>query len=178
MRRLLPNAGPFQVSSAIFSECGTYRYTLERAISMTGQGTLLSIGVNSSTADAKVNDPTIRKDMGFAERWGFARLLKGNLFAYRATDVRELRHTNRPEGEFNDEYLLRMMKEADKIVVGWGALAKLPIGLRGRWKAIPLLAKEAGGKPLYCLGTALDGQPLHPLYIPYDRALEEWSPLG
>jgi hypothetical protein len=34
---------------------------------------------------------------------------------------------------------------------------------------------EAYGIPLFCIGTAQDGHPLHPLMQGYDRPLVPWS---
>jgi hypothetical protein len=78
--------------SAVISDCGIYRYRLER-----GAGRTLSvIMVNPSTADAENDDPTIRKVLGFAERLLCERIVVGNKFAFRATDVNELRTAKDP----------------------------------------------------------------------------------
>jgi len=55
--------------TATISPCGKYRYFLSREI---GQelGVATFIMLNPSTADATKNDPTIRKCMGFARKWG------------------------------------------------------------------------------------------------------------
>ena len=47
--------------------------------------TLVSYLYNEATADESRDDPTIRRCIGFARRWGFARLVVLNLFAFRAT---------------------------------------------------------------------------------------------
>jgi len=75
--------------AAEISPCGLYRYTLWRWFGM-GDRTVRFIGLNPSTADANQDDPTIRRCADFARRWGFDRLCMVNLFAYRATDPREL----------------------------------------------------------------------------------------
>lgn len=159
--------------SAVISACGRYRYRLERDVS--DQGIVAAIlGVNPSTADAKVDDQTIRKDMGFARRLGCRRIIKGNKFAFRATDVKALRTARDPIGPENDAYLGDIMQDADIVIVAWGSLSKLPKRLRSRWRTI---VKIAGvfGKPLYCFGTAQDGQPRHTLMLSYDTPLIEWS---
>jgi len=56
--------------SAVLSDCGKYRYLLERDISMLNRGTVLFVMLNPSTADAENDDPTIRKCKGFADRLG------------------------------------------------------------------------------------------------------------
>jgi hypothetical protein len=96
----------------------------------------------------------------------------GNLFAYRATDVRELKNAADAVGPDNDEHLRQMMREAQCVVVAWGPLAKQPKALRGRFRRVVELA---GGKPLWCFGTANDGQPRHPLMLGYDTPLIAWN---
>lgn len=159
--------------AAVLSPCGQYRYRLDRTIASTGPVAAI-IGVNPSTADAEVDDQTIRKDMGFARRLGWGRIIKGNLFAHRATDIKALRRAQNPTGPENDRYLAEIMREADVVVAAWGPCAKLPPHLRGRWKAIARIADEVS-KPLMCWGTAQDGQPRHPLMLAYETPLVPWS---
>jgi hypothetical protein len=164
---------PATKGTAILSPCGTYRYRLERDLGRAGP-TVALLGVNPSTADAVDDDATIRKDMGFAARLGWGRIIKGNKFAYRATDVRLLRAVMDPVGPESDAHLCQIMREADMVVACWGPLAKLPRQLRGRWREVLRLAEETG-KPLLCFGTAQDGQPLHTLMLAYSTPLREWS---
>ena len=159
--------------SAVISGCGKYRYRLERGIGRDSR-TVAFIMVNPSTADALVDDATIRKCVGFAERHGFGRLIVGNKFAWRATDVRELVKADDPVGPENNAHLERIMTDADLVVVAWGPLAKLPRWLRNRHQAVSNMAEKVG-KTLYCLGTAADGHPRHPLMLPYDSVLAKWS---
>lgn len=161
--------------SAIISVCGMYRTRLDRDLLTPGPVAAI-IGVNPSTADGCADDATIRKDYGFCRRNGIGRFIKGNKFAFRATDVRELRTAKDPIGPLNDFYLEQMMREADIVIAAWGPLAKLPKHLRGRWKRVVSIARDVG-KTLHCFGTAKDGQPLHTLMLSYDARLVEWRPL-
>ena len=77
-------------AGALLSSCGTYRYRLWRYWH-TEREPLIFIMLNPSTADAMQDDPTIRKCIGFAKRLGFGGIEVVNLFAYRATDPRDLR---------------------------------------------------------------------------------------
>lgn len=161
-------------SSAIISDCGLYRYRLERQCS--GEGATAVIMVNPSTADATVDDATIRKLIGFGNRNQWGRLIVGNLFAFRATDVRELRAVNDPVGPNNDGYLMDMMREADRVVVAWGPVAKQPKDLRTRFHRVREIAHMLS-RPLSSIGEpAKDGHPCHPLMLPYTRKLQPWAP--
>lgn len=154
--------------SAIISECGKYRYRLEREI---GDGPAVAwIMVNPSTADADTDDATIRKVIGFSRRLGFGRVIVGNLFALRATDVRELARATDPVGPQNAEYLEQIRNADATVIVAWGPTAKQPPAWRNRrWRTA-----TAKFTNLMCLGTAKDGHPRHPLMLAYDTPLIPW----
>lgn len=59
----------FDASGAELSPCGRYRYRLWRAWATEGRSALI-VGLNPSTADATEDDPTIRREVAFAKRWG------------------------------------------------------------------------------------------------------------
>jgi hypothetical protein len=172
--------------SAVISSDGRYRYRLDRLLAEQGPNrrTMMFIMVNPSTADASENDPTIRRCINFALREDCATLLVGNLFAYRATDVKELgRAYHRGEhvvGPDNDIHLRAMAKQASLIVLGWGPLSKQPPELRHRWtQVVAQLAAETGDVArLLCLGRAKDGHPRHPLMLASDAPLAPWHPPG
>ena len=161
------------MSSAIISECGLFRYRLERDTGGGGEIVAAILGVNPSTADATVNDQTIRKDLGFAARLGWRRIIKGNLFAYRSTDIRALRTIHDPIGPDNDAHLDQIMRDADVVVAAWGAKNKLPDHLQSRYRKIIQIADRVG-KPLMCWGVCSDGSPRHPLMLPYSAELLLW----
>lgn len=158
---------------AVLSDCGLYRMRLERDLGRPGPVVAI-LGVNPSTADAVTNDQTIRKDIGFGQVHGWGRLLKGNKFAFRARDIRELRRVHDPVGPENDVHLEQIMRDADVHVVAWGPLAKLPVPLRTRWRAVVRIADRVGCR-LMCFGTAQDGQPLHTLTLGYATPLVPWQ---
>lgn len=163
--------------SAIFSEGGEesalFRYRLERDLGRDGP-TVAVFGVNPSKAGVLVNDQTIRKDIGFGERHGWGRLIKGNKFALRSTDINGLRTAADPRGPENDAHLEQIMRDADLHVAAWGPLAKLPPHLRKRWRTVVAIADRVGCR-LHCLGTVQDGQPRHPLTTGYDTPLTLWQ---
>lgn len=156
--------------SAIISECGLYRYRLER-----GTGRALSIiMVNPSTADAENDDPTIRKVLGFAGRMACTRIIVGNKFAFRATDITELRRAKDPIGPDNDHHIEQILRDGDLHVAAWGALSKLPEALRGRWKDIVRIADRVGVR-LLCIGLNGDKHPKHPLMTAYGTGVAPWE---
>lgn len=164
--------------TAIISPCGLYRYRLERDLApkMLDAPTLLVVMVNPSTADAEKDDATIRKLIGFGSRWSMGRLIVGNLFAYRSTDVRALATASDPVGPENDTHLLEMMREADRLVVAWGPKGKLPRRLRTRYRRVLEMAHLVSRRPMSIGKPAKDGHPRHPLMLAYSTELQPWSP--
>lgn len=161
--------------SAVISDCGRYRYRLERhAIEGGGSGAVAWIMVNPSTADASEDDATIRKVTGFSRRLGFGWFIVGNVFGLRSTDVRGLAKADDPMGPDNERHLREIMGAAPTVIVAWGPVAKLPKELRKRYQRVVRIANEIG-VTLHCLGTANDGHPRHPLMLAYDTPLTEWS---
>lgn len=125
---------------------------------------LMVVGLNPSTADEKKDDPTLRRCIDFAKRWGFEALCMTNLFAWRATKPRELLKIADPVGPENDITLIKVAKEAGMILCAWGGEGKL--GGRATVVTNMLAAPYAGGKDLMALRLIKDGSPEHPLYMP------------
>ena len=138
--------------SAIFSECGTCRYRLDRSVQENGV-VIAYFGINGSTATATENDHTVRKWIGFTERNSGRRLIVGNAFGYRATNVAELACVADPVGPHNDAYIDQIIAEADILVPCWRRRTKVPWKLRAR---LDVLAERlfATNKPvkIWCEG--------------------------
>lgn len=148
-------------STAEFSDCKLYRYTLERWWSPQAKGRYINfLMLNPSTADEFQLDPTVTRCVGFARKWGFGGLVVTNIFALRSTDPQRLREVEDPTGPHNDEAIQKVAKLAGLVVCAWGVHGA--VGDRGR-RVIEMLA--ASEVPLYCLGVTKDGFPRHPLYI-------------
>jgi hypothetical protein len=161
--------------SAIISDCGRYRYRLDRALSgAVGLLTFAYFGVNPSTADATIDDATVRKWTGFTVRNGGKRFIVGNAFAYRATDVRALYTVGDPVGPENDQHLAEIAAEADILVPCWGDRGKLPSHLRGRLNDVTDRL-VASGKPVLTFGLTKGGDPKHPLMLGYDTPLLDFA---
>lgn len=166
--------------TAVISDCGRYRYRLER--DGYGLDKTAVIMVNPSTADAERDDATIRKLLGFGRRNAWGRIIVGNLFAYRATDVRELATADDPVGPDNDAHLRRIVGDCVEVIYAWGPVSKVPARLRSRWQDVDAIVRTAGHRPR-CIGLpAKCGHPRHPLMLAYAEPILAWvppaSPLG
>lgn len=160
--------------TAQFSSCGTYRYTLMRQVSsedlfgggrdIHGAGMVLFTMLNPSTADAERDDPTIRRCIGFARDWGFARVCVANLFAYRATKPDDMWRAHHRGvdivGPDNDSAISRMSAEAQIVVAAWGNEAARDL------ERVRRVVRLIGTSKLRCLGISKIGAPWHPLYLP------------
>ena len=109
----------FSKSGAVFSDCRSYRYALWRM--WDGDKPLVMIiGLNPSTADEKVNDPTITRCISFARSWGYGGVCVTNLFGFRATAPTELKAHHDPIGKENDAWVHEIAKGAAITVAAWG----------------------------------------------------------
>mgnify|MGYP000558692584 CR=1 FL=1 len=167
LSRITPSDLPRQ---AILSECGKYRYRLDRSImSPIGYKIFGYFGINPSTADAEIDDATVRKWRGFTSRNGGCRFVVGNVFAYRATDVRQLKIAEIDVIE-NRQFLSEIIDECDVLVPCWGNEDKAPKTLR--FELIELKSRLARcGKPVLCFGRTQNGSPKHPLMLGYSTPL-------
>lgn len=152
-------------SSAVLSDCGTYRYELRRVWDPR-LPLAVWIMLNPSVADASQDDPTIRRCVAFAKVWGYGGIIVVNLFALRATDPRELASHPDPVGPDNDKHIVQAATRDGVVVCAWGA-HKLTTRRADRVLAV-LRAEEITPR---CLGTTKAGHPRHPLYVPASTPL-------
>jgi hypothetical protein len=165
---LFPDA-PGQ-ETAVFSPCRTWRYVLRRRWA---PGPVVAfILLNPSTADEDENDPTVTRCIDFAKRWGFAGLVLGNIFALCATDPAELYEHANPIGPDNDDWLDKIVAEAEGcVVLGWGMHGDhMDRGAR----VLSQLPRYNADIAMKAFVRTKGGQPGHPLYIPADRELQDW----
>jgi hypothetical protein len=131
--------------------------------------------LNPSTADACVDDPTIRRCIGFAKREGFDAIDVINLFAYRATKPADLATVADPEGPANaHEWANTLTSPSLFVVAAWGAHAR-KIGFGWKNPTYYELTKRQHNGNFKCLGTTADGSPRHPLYVKGDQEFVEWD---
>lgn len=148
---------------ATFNHARTHRFTLGRRIDGGGNRRIVWCMLNPSTADEFVLDPTVRRCVGFSQRWGYGVVVVVNLFALRSTDPAGLLAHAEPIGDGNDAAIVDEARRADCVVAAWGAF---PLArARGR-QVLGLINREVG-----CLGITETRQPRHPLYVRGDQPL-------
>ena len=178
---------------ATFSEDGRYRYVLWRTLTaqLAGAGGAVTwIMCNPSKAGAVDDDPTLRKCLGFTERWGFSFLTVVNLFAYVSTYPELLAKADvdvvHPRCDLEIE---RAVVDARRVVLAWGSPRDKDVRRMVRERAADvqrmvidtLRTLDGARKPVAQIGrlsVCKDGSPGHPLMLGYDRPFEpiEWRP--
>jgi len=130
------------------------------------QDRIAFIGLNPSTATEQVNDPTVRRCIGFARDWGFREFVMLNAFAFRSTDPQGLLTIDDPVGADNDSQIRDWVRKCRIVVCCWGIHARLLnrndllTNHLQRWNVV---AK--------CFGKTQAGFPKHPLYLRKDSPL-------
>lgn len=156
-------------SVAVYSDCENYRYSLTRTWDANGTRATF-VMLNPSTATEVQNDPTVERCERRSRALGFGAFQVTNIFAYRATDPRDMRAQSDPNGPDNDTAILAAADWADAIICAWGTHgAHLD---RGAQVSALLRAQT---KPLHHLGLSKAGHPKHPLYISYAQPLIDWD---
>lgn len=134
------------------------------------------VGLNPSKADVEFDDATIRKEIGFAERWGFDGLDMVNLWPVRSTEPDVLLDVGvtlsaNYDPSFGDVFhdhdrmVREVFRRARRVVCAWGShamVARCPERVREVVRLVP------DGLEVLALRLTKDGHPWHPLYVPYD----------
>jgi hypothetical protein len=174
-RRGLPCDIALNGDIAIYSPCRRFRYILTRNVGA-GDRVLVGMGLNPSTATAFKNDPTIKRGIGFASRWGCGLYVMLNAYGWRDTKPANLWAAERNGvdivGEHNDaaiDTVLCALSVEDRVLAAWGGHAE-----PDRVARVAELMVGADAIPM-CLGTNCDGSPRHLLYLPYETPLERWA---
>lgn len=151
------------IRDALISPCGLYRFRLSRKM-----GSVLFVMNNPSTADAEIDDPSVKRCIAFARAWGYPKLTVGNTNPTRSTDPSLA--TVPPESALmdNDLHLMSQALRADLVIVGWGDAAHPILATR----ALEILRSLT---PVHHLGLTKAGNPRHPLYLKGDLKPTLWT---
>jgi hypothetical protein len=158
---------------AWISECERYRYRLTREW---GEGSrILWVMLNPSTADAREDDPTVRRCISFSRAMGGGSLCVVNLYALRATDPAKLLEASQAGrvGPDNDYHIRVALQGCDSVICAWGTHDAASFGDRD--ERVLDLVREERREPLV-LGLTRKLKPSHPLYMPKTVRPFLWSP--
>jgi hypothetical protein len=148
------------LNQCIFSPDRAYRYVLRHRCTDTTWETsrrIAWIGLNPSTADEVTLDQTSAAVCRYSRQWGFSEVVMLNLFAFRATDPRNLKRAMDPIGPDNDKHLLVEVRNVDRVIACWGD--------EGRFLARDRQVSDLLGVSFECLLRNRTGAPHHPLYL-------------
>ena len=171
----------FMETRAVLSPDRLYRYRLSR-IWESRSKPVCFVMLNPSTADELADDATIRRCKGFALSWRqsadqsfmpavrYGGIEVVNLFAYRATDPKEMMKAAHPIGPENDHHIIEAVKRSGIVVCAWGVNGGYM--QQDRW--ILQLLFGLGITPHYLQLTA-DGAPRHPLRLRADLKPQPWT---
>lgn len=157
-----------------------YRYTLTRQWRI-GPRVLFS-GVNPSTADHRLDDPTVKRWTHFAASWGFGGFVAVNPIPYRAADqgIAARWYDGRAAVDGaedadlqNDLVLAQEAATADLIVVCHGNASWAQPAID---HAMTILSRF-GKRALHCLGRTKDGHPIHPMARGQHRVPDDAKPI-
>jgi hypothetical protein len=163
-------SAPSVRSAAVLSACGRYRYRLERW--WDNGYPLHVVMLNPSTADAALDDPTIRRCVRFAKRDGYAGLVVLNLYAWRATRPLDMFAAPDPVGPDNDHHLELARAAVNGSPAGAYMLAAW--GAHARPDRVAVVRRLLASVDLRCLGTTKEGHPRHPLYVRGTAPARPW----
>jgi len=149
---------------ALFSECGLYRWRLERRWGP-GRAVLCIMTNPSWAASKKPTDNTTEKCCTIWRGLGFDAHIAMNVYPFISSQPKEMKaHMEGLDRETfweimhkNHRLILAECEKAALIVAAWGNLYDRDMGERLALK----LNRE--GFDLYCLGENFDGSPKHPL---------------
>ena len=159
--------------SAIVSDDGAYRYSLARWWDASRRRDLW-IMCNPSTADAAIDDATIRRCIGYSRRFGSGGFVVVNAYGYRATKPAAMWAAQADGidivGPENDRWIKAHLKtETGQVIAAWGAHPKP----ERCWRLNAII--RSAKRDSLCLGTTRDGMPRHPLMLRNDAQLQPWT---
>jgi len=160
----------FLERDAVISDCGKYRYLLRRTWDYT-KPRALYVMLNPSTADAEVDDATIRSCVRLARSLGYGSFEVVNLFGLRSTDPDILCGLDADIGDRNDVIAHAAIERCDVCICAWGAHRAAEI------RADYMVSMIRQARPAaYCFGRTKSGAPKHPLYIKSGTPLAIYRP--
>jgi len=154
--------------TALYSSCMKYRYGLK--VKLEGIGVDVAfICLNPSTADHDSPDPTVSRCIVRCNKIGASSFTMLNLFAFRATDPKDMKAQTDPVGEHNNQVIHETALRSGMIVLAWGTHGSYT----GRDKEVVENLQSFSNQLYYILKTK-GGEPRHPLYLPYSEGFKKF----
>jgi hypothetical protein len=158
------------LSDAVISPDGVYRYRLSR-VWEPHKLPLVWLMLNPSTANAAIDDPTIRRCISFSKREGAGGLEVLNLFALRATNPKALSTADDPIGPDNDQWIKEVLAPHSRVICAWGSHG----ALFNRASNVVRRLRDDGLETC-AFGLTGNKQPRHPLYVLGGQPFVGFSP--
>ena len=164
---------------AYFNDERTKRYLLVRDWSESAESRRVVnfIGINPSIADAETDDMTVRKDIGFAKRWGFNCVVLTNLIPDISTDPWKLPYWK----GFDQDNLMHLdgqIRQSDLVIAAWGNQPRA-IAERVALSEHIIRLRDTATRTIHCIGLTKGGYPLHPSRTAYtDAPFHYWTIAG
>ena len=155
-------------STAVYSSCKKYRYSLTRAVP-NSKFSLLFILLNPSSATELVSDPTVSRCQTRALLFGYDSFRICNLFAYRTKSPKVMKKYPEPIGPQNNFIISNSILWASNVLCAWGSHGTH----LDRATEVRKMIKMTGIKT-YHFGLTKANQPRHPLYLSYSQKPVRW----
>lgn len=187
----MSSPGQLYTRTAELSEDEKYRFSLTRGWRRPPDcigGSVLFIGHNPSTADARTDDPTIHMMVNIAHNLGYGRISVANLLPIRTSSPFEAHKwffEEWPIGDWmngrgpaaaltrNASSIIDLVDDAAKCVACWGAIAQPVKNLAD--DMVDFFKRR--GVDLYVLGLTKEGWPTHPSARGSHRISAETKPV-
>lgn len=150
---------------ALLSDDGNYRYVLHNSWDES-KDNLAVIMLNPSKADELKLDKTVMNLNNFAVDNDFGSLTIVNLYAFMATEPKDLKYRNDYYERDNDEHIVTVANYADTIIVAWGSDSKKYVSRKREVEALLIPYAEK----LKCFVDKQGRMPRHPRDLS-----EEWD---
>tara|TARA_Y100001968_G_scaffold182410_1_gene167013 strand:+ start:1309 stop:1773 length:465 start_codon:yes stop_codon:yes gene_type:complete len=152
---------------------------------ISGEKTVIFIGLNPSKANSVNNDNTLKRIINFCSRWNYKNVYVINLFGLISKSPYQLSKSKDPVGENNDLITLKALEFWVKnlncdLWLGWGDKGKLFSRDNRVINLIRNFSKLDSNENNYSrrilsLGLTQKGNPRHPLYMPNESFLKPFE---
>ena len=170
--------------SCFFSDCKSYRWSLELTISL-DKKEIIFIGLNPSTSNEYLLDNTTKKIIKICDKYNYGKIKLVNLFGLISISPKVLQTHTDPIGFLNNEIIENNINHWSKskncdLWIGWGNKGNLfnrDIQVYKIIKKYIYIKKKKFAKNLQPLqiNKTKYNNPMHPLYCPNNSLLHNFN---